>query len=124
MTEGGDAGLGQVWALDTERSELRLVFEPAIPEELFGPDTVTPAPSGDGVVICEDNGNGDPNRLHVLRADGHLITFAENLSDATEFSGPCMSPDGTTLFVNIYGDESAGIPGRSLAIWGPWTSLA
>lgn len=122
-TEGGDAGLGQVWALDVPRSELRLVFEPATPEELFGPDTLAPAPGGDGVLVCEDNGNGDPNRLQVLGADGRLVTFAENIADTTEFSGPCTSPDGSTLFVNIFGDEAAGVPGRTLAIWGPWTTL-
>lgn len=124
VTEGGDAGLGQVWTLDPARSELRLVFEPAGPEELFGPDTLAPAPFGDGVLICEDNGNGDPNRLQVLDAAGRLVTFAENLSDATEFAGPCMSPDGSVLFVNIYGDEAAGVPGRTLAVWGPWDSLS
>lgn len=124
VTEGGDAGLGQVWTLDPTTSELRLVFEPAQPEELFGPDQMTPAPFGDGVLLCEDNGNGDPNRLQVLDRAGRLVTFAENLSDTTEFSGACMSPDGSVLFVNIYGDEAAAVPGRTLAIWGPWDSLA
>ncbi len=122
-TEGGDAGLGQVWALDVASSELQLALEPAEPGELFGPDNVSPSPGGQGVMICEDNGNGDANRLHVLGADGELVTFAENIADTTEFAGPCTSPDGTTLFVNIYGDEEAGVPGRTLAITGPWASL-
>lgn len=122
-TEAGDAGLGQVWAYDPVASELRLVFEAADASEVFGPDNLTPAPWMDGVVLSEDNGNGDPNRLHVLGADGKLVTFAENIADTTEFAGACFSPDGSTLFVNIFGDEATNVPGRTLAIWGPWASL-
>lgn len=109
VTEGGDAGLGQVWAYDVAAGEIRLVYEPAAPADMFGPDGLTRSPSSAGVLVTEDNGNGDPNRLHLLGPDGRLVTFAQNLADTSELSGVCWSPDGTTLFANLYGDEAAGI---------------
>lgn len=123
VTEGGNAGLGQVWAHDTASQTLRLVIEATLPDVLFGPDNLVRAPWTSGVVVAEDNGNGDPNRLHLLTSSGQLVTFAENIIDTTEFAGVCFGPDGATLYVNIYGDEPAGIPGRTLAVWGPWSSL-
>lgn len=123
VTEGGDAGLGQVWAYDVAAGDLRLVYEPVEPGAMFGPDALVGTPDGAGVLVAEDNGNGDPNRLHVLGSDGRLWTFAENVADTSEFAGLCWSPDGSTLFVNLLGDEAQGVPGRTLAMWGPWAAL-
>ena len=122
-TEGGDAGLGQIWAYDTVAAELRLVYESRSPADLFGPDNLTTGSWTDRNDRQVDNGNGDRNHLHLVSSDGELLTFAENIADTTEFAGPCFSPDGSTLFVNIYGDNEAGIAGRTLAITGPWASL-
>ena len=51
--------------------------------------------------------------------------FAVNTYSDSELAGVCFSPDGATLFVNLYGD-SAGTPaqhageGMTCAITGPW----
>nr|MBP9232599.1 DUF839 domain-containing protein [Phenylobacterium sp.] len=34
-----------------------------------------------------------------------------------ELAGICFSPDGTTMFINIYA------PGVTLAVTGPWASF-
>ena len=122
-TEGGNAVLGQVWALDPAAAELRLVLEADAVDELCGPDNITPGPQPDTVVVAEDPVAESATRLHVLGPDGSLVTFAENISDGTEFAGVCFSPDGTRLFANIYGDESAEVAARTVVIWGPWDSL-
>ena len=55
---------------------------------------------------------------------GDLSQFAQQQSRASafilsiddeEFSGPCFSPDGKTLFVSTQTE-----PGRTFAITGPW----
>ncbi len=120
-TEGGDAGLGQVWALQLDRDELQLVAESTEPDVLFGPDNISPLPGGGPLVVCEDN--AERNRLLVLDPAGTFSVLAENVADTTEFAGTCVSPDGQTLYVNVYGDEATGVPARTLAIWGPWESL-
>ena len=51
--------------------------------------------------------------------------FAVNTLSTAELAGVCFSPDGRTLFVNIYG-VSTGTPeqragaGMTCAITGPW----
>ena len=73
------------------------------------------------MILCEDN--DEFSRLQLLLPDGRLVPFAENLTDTSEFTGLCWNPDGRILYVNTYGNEAAGVPGRTLAIWGPWRSL-
>jgi secreted PhoX family phosphatase len=36
-----------------------------------------------------------------------------------ELAGACFSPDGTTMFVNVFGGGDAG-SGMTCAITGPW----
>jgi secreted PhoX family phosphatase len=50
------------------------------------------------------------------RRDGSVYPFASNRLSSSEFAGATFSPDGHTLFANIYG------PGMTLAIFGPWQS--
>ena len=47
-------------------------------------------------------------------AIGPLGLLGMNRYNEKELAGVCFSPDGTTLFVNIYD------PGITLAITGPW----
>ena len=123
-TDGGNARMGQVWALDIDRQELRLVFESPGAEVLNMPDNVTVSPRG-GLVLCED-GTANPC-VHGLTPDGRLFRFARNAvrlagerngiaGDFTsgEFAGATFSPDGRWLFVNVQ------TPGITFAITGPW----
>jgi uncharacterized protein len=151
-SEGGDAGLGQVWSYRTtknagklaERGELVLLFESHSKAEMDGPDNMCTSPGG-AIVIAED-GDLKSNFVRALRPDGTLVNIAENLVavqqhyieasgklyDPTvpddgvsagdgvgfgEFAGPCFSPDGKWLFVNIQ------VPGITCAITGDWASL-
>ncbi len=79
------------------------------------PDNLTITPSGD-VLMCED-GPGTQHLVIATRA-GEVFRFARNALNDTEFAGACFGPDGRTLFVNLYGDDT--IPGATLAITGHW----
>lgn len=151
-SEGGDAGLGQVWQYTptknigkrNERGELVLLFESERRAQLDGPDNMCTSPGG-AIVIAED-GNLKSNFVKALLPNGTMINVAENLVavqrhyieamgklwDPTvpddgaspgdgvgfsEFAGPCFSPDGKWLFVNIQ------VPGITCAITGDWASL-
>ncbi|MEO7244151.1 MAG: alkaline phosphatase PhoX, partial [Rubrivivax sp.] len=110
-TSGGDAGAGQVFALDPGAGQVTLVAESSDRALLDGPDNVGAAPDG-RLLLCEDGGGG--NGLVGLEPDGTLFTFARNLFNGSEFCGACSSPDGRFLFVNLQ------TPGLTLVIEGPW----
>jgi secreted PhoX family phosphatase len=137
-TSGGDAGLGQIWVLDPAAATLSLVFESTSPDVLDACDNVTVTPRG-GLIICEDNGG--MQFLRGISRDGQIFDFAKNIHNNIEFAGACFSPDGQTLFVNLFGRMTVrtltpfraprqiplGRPEESelamtLAIWGPWRS--
>jgi len=118
--------MGQVWELDVDRDELRLVFESPGPDVLNMPDNVTVSPRG-GLVLCED-GTRNPC-VHGLSRDGRIFRFARNnvvlagerngiAGDfrGGEFAGATYSPDGRWLFLNLQ------VPGITVAITGPWES--
>ena len=127
-----------------ERGDLELLFESADKHQLDGPDNMCTSPGG-AIVIAED-GNLINNYVRALLPNGQLINVAQNLVgvqkhyleasgklyDPTvpddgpsagdgigfgEFAGPCFSPDGKWLFVNIQ------VPGITCAITGDWASL-
>jgi len=124
-TNGGDAGVGQIWEYSPSKEQLRLLFESPSPQVLEKPDNLTVSPRG-GLVLCED-GDQLPQRLHGLTPDGSLFPFAANnivlhgekngiqgdFRDQ-EWAGATFSPDGKWLFVNIQ------TPGVTFAITGPW----
>jgi hypothetical protein len=134
-TNGGEAGMGQIWVYDPRAETVTMVYESANIHELDFPDNITTSPRG-GLVICEDGTAGQ--HIKGLTPSGALFEFARNLHNSTEFAGACFSPDGQTLFVNIYGRSSVrtvqpykssllnpiGAEARekalTLAIWGPW----
>ncbi len=127
-----------------EQGMLELLFESKGKKQLDAPDNMTTSPGG-AIVIAED-GNLKSNFVKALLPNGTMINVAENLVavqkhyieamgklyDPTvpddgpsagdgvgfsEFAGPCFSPDGKWLFVNIQ------VPGITCAITGDWASL-
>ncbi len=132
-TSGGNAQRGQLWQLIpgfSDRSTLVLAYESPGSSVLDSPDNFCVTPSG-GILFCEDDASGDGDthrlapgftnvdRLIGLGRDGDPFEFAINIHNQSEFAGACFSPDGEILFVNIFGDDSAG-SGLTCAIWGPW----
>jgi len=110
-TTGGAAGRGQIFCLDPVASTLTILVEGGAGTALDRPDNLTVSPWGD-VVIAEDNGG--ENHLRVLGADGALSDLARNAASTSELAGPCFSPDGRLLFVNL---QATGL---TLAITGPF----
>jgi hypothetical protein len=126
-TEGGANQKGQVFRYrpgaaeaqpgETDApGELALFIEPNDRALLDMPDNLCVAPWGD-LVICED-GKGTAKYLRLVSPDGRIRNLGRNAHpDNAELAGACFSPDGRTLFVNIYA------PGYTLAISGPWETL-
>jgi secreted PhoX family phosphatase len=125
-TDGGAARSGQVFrfaprAGAKQQGTLELVLEAAAPDsgravnEWEWPDNITVTPWGD-LVLCKD-GPGT-QYLYMVTSERRVFRFARNALNGTEFAGCCFSPDGKTLFVNIYGNDT--LPGLTLAITGPW----
>ncbi len=124
-TSGGQARRGQVFRLipsgdprggGVDRLELYLEAERA--KQLDSPDNLVVTPWGD-VWVAED-GDGI-QRIMGITPDGRTYPFARNRlvgadeeGTSSEFAGPCFSPDGRTLFVNIQH------PGHTFAITGPF----
>jgi secreted PhoX family phosphatase len=129
-TSGGDAAYGQVWHYSPRRNKLTLFFESPGGSVLDSPDNLLVTPRG-GILLCEDDASDDndthplapgitnANRLIGISRRGHVFEFAVNALNDSEFAGATFSPDGGTLFVNIFGDGTAG-SGMTCAITGPW----
>ncbi len=144
-TSGGDAkngdvnadgfaeGYGQIWEYEPghDGGALRLVFESPGGSVLDSPDNLTVSPQGN-LLLCEDDagsvdgdehplapGLTDVNRLIGLTRSGRTFEFLVNRFSASELAGACFSPDGQTLFVNVYGTAAEG-SGFTAAITGPW----
>lgn len=126
-TEGGANQKGQVFAYKPSAAEgqpgekdapglLSLFIEPNDIALLDMPDNLCVAPWG-GLVICED-GKGE-QFLRLVTPQGRIRAIGRNAHKGkSELAGVCFSPDGRTMFVNIYN------PGYTLAIKGPWEKLA
>ena len=137
--DGYEEGYGQVWEYRAHgRSDGHLILHYESPggEVLDSPDNLTVTPRG-GLMVCEDDASSDSdldprapgivdvNRLIGISSRGEAFVFAVNTFSGSELAGVCFSPDGRTLFVNLYGD-STGTPadhageGMTCAITGPW----
>ena len=149
-TSGGDAknddpvnadgyreGYGQIWEYRQRSRTLVLHYESPGAEVMDSPDNLTVTPRG-GLLACEDDASSEDkdthprapgienvNRLIGLTPWGEAFTFAVNVFSESELAGVCFSPDGETLFVNLFGaaegtaEEHAG-EGMTCAITGPW----
>jgi secreted PhoX family phosphatase len=134
-TNGGNMGFGQVWVYDPAAETLTLIVESNSHHVFDGPDNLCTTPRG-GLLLCEDATAAQ--YLRGVSPSGEVFEFARNLRNTIEFAGACFSPDGQTLFVNLYGRSSVRTtsPFRSpvvipvgpepferaatVAIWGPW----
>ncbi len=122
----GPVGAGQIFRLDLRKNTLHLEVQVTDRSTLSMPDNVTLTPWGD-LLMAEDNyntgGGATHQYLRCLRPDGSIYDFARNPHNSTddcgaELTGPCFSPDGTVLFVNIQAPV-----GATVAITGPWDQV-
>ncbi len=114
-TSGGAARHGQVFRLIPSKDRLKLFFESTSPDQFNYGDNLTVAPNGH-LIVCEDqSGTFVDNHLRGIAPDGSAYPLAR-LRLQTELAGACFSPDGQTMFVNIFS------PAKTLAITGPWVA--
>jgi secreted PhoX family phosphatase len=115
-TSGGAAKLGQIFRLRPQGDGLdvlQLFFESTSIEQFNFGDNLTVGPNGH-LVVCEDQYTDEVhNHLRGITPAGEAYPIAL-LHEPTEWAGACFSPDGRTLFVNVYS------PARTVAITGPW----
>lgn len=116
-TSGGAARLGQIFRYRPGRGEgggrFELFFESERPDQFNYGDNLTVAPNGH-LIVCEDQYTEVvDNHIRGITPDGVPYPLAR-LRAQTELAGACFSPDGATLFVNIFA------PAATLAIRGPW----
>lgn len=126
-TSGGKKRLGQVMRYQPSKYEgkedekempakLQLFFESQHKDQMNYGDNIVVTPF-DHLLVCEDQyTNTFNNYIRGLTPDGQPYPFAK-LQVQTETAGCCFSPDGTTMFVNVYQ------PTMTLAITGPWDSF-
>jgi secreted PhoX family phosphatase len=111
-TAGGPLARGQIFRLTLgDNATLEVVAEASDLDVLDMPDNLCVSPHGQ-LYVAEDGLDG--NFLRRVSLDGRVLPFARNAVSASEFAGPCFSPDGRTLFVNIQHDH------LTLAIRGPF----
>jgi secreted PhoX family phosphatase len=117
-TSGGAAKLGQIFRLRPHAGapdRLQLFFESTSPDQFNYGDNLTVAPNGH-LIVCEDQYTEVvDNHLRGITPAGEAYPLAR-LHEQTELAGACFSPDGRTLFVNVYS------PTKTLAITGPWSA--
>ena len=107
--------MGQVWELDPALQTLTLVYESPGSLQLDHPDNIVVGRQGD-IFLCEDN----DFTVHIRRltAEGKISTFAQPVTNSSEFCGACFDPARVTLFVNQQGSTKEDAV--TYAIWGPW----
>ena len=126
-TNGGAKKLGQIMRYVPSLSEgqslekaspgmLSLFVESENKQSLNFGDNITVAPNGH-LIVCEDQYTEQvDNHLKGVTTSGQTYDFAR-IRLQTEPAGACFSPDGETLFVNLYS------PTTTLAIKGPWNTF-
>jgi len=123
-TNGGNKQLGQIMRyqprseashLDMQGGRIQLFLESRDANQFNFGDNLTLTPQGH-LLVCEDQYTEVvANHLRGVTPCGRVYDFAR-LNLQTELAGACFSPDGSTLFVNIYS------PTKTLAITGPWNT--
>lgn len=126
-TSGGRAILGQVMRYvpskfegtekeHNEPGKIQLFLESESTDRFNFGDNITVAPNGH-LIVCEDQYTENiVNQIKGITPEGKTYSLA-TIRIPSEPAGACFSPDGTTMFVNVYG------PTRTLAITGPWKHL-
>lgn len=128
-TSGGAGGAGQIMRYVPSAREghpdekdapgrVQLFVESADRNVLDYADNITIAPWGH-IIACEDRySDVERNHLKGITPEGKVYTIGRNVFRGNaELAGVCFSPDGSTMFLNIYQ------PGITLAITGPWSSF-
>lgn len=121
-TSGGAAKLGQIvrhrpGATPDQPGETQLFLESTDDKVMDYGDNLIVAPNGH-LVICEDRYSDEINHLKGVTPEGKVYTLGRNVfRENAELAGACFSPDGSTLFLNVYW------PGITLAITGPWDAF-
>lgn len=121
-TSGGAKKLGQVFRYRPARNEglegsgisgaINNFFESTDPLTFNFGDNIAIAPNGH-LIVCEDQYTDIvDNHLRGITPQGEAYAFGRCRLQ-TEMAGACFSPDGSTMFVNIYS------PAMTLAITGP-----
>ena len=127
-TDGGPAHIGQIWRYQPSPLEgqpgesahparLQLFVECDDPEIMEKADNICVAPWGD-LIVLEDG--SDDQYIRGVTPAGQVYTIGRNAAsgpdgEKSEITGPCFSPDGSTLFFNVQ-----RYPGRTFAVRGPW----
>lgn len=121
-TSGGPGRNGQIMRYRPRTDEIELFIEPQDTAVMSMADNLVVAPWGH-LFVCEDKYAGK-NGLKGVTPKGQVYAFGRNAAEPAdprganaELAGACFSPDGSTLFVNIY------MPGITLAITGPWKAF-
>jgi secreted PhoX family phosphatase len=116
-TSGGRSRLGQIMRYLPGATEDQLqLFSESDDSRLFNfVDNICVTPWSH-LLLCEDKAVAAPvNHLKAVTPAGRIYTIGRNAHAAHgELAGPCFSPDGATLLLNIYN------PGTTLAVTGPW----
>jgi secreted PhoX family phosphatase len=102
--------------------QLTLFVEPADKAVMNMCDNITVGPNGH-LYVCEDK-TGGINFLKGVTPEGRVYTVGRqaqpgdtDVGSNSEIAGACFSPDGSTMFLNVYS------PGTTLAITGPWGAV-
>lgn len=126
-TNGGNKKLGQIMRYQANVDEhtdnakqtgrIQLFLESTDKSLYNFGDNLTVTPQGH-LMVCEDQySDVVNNHLRGVTPKGEVYDFAA-VKVQTEPAGACFSPDGSTLFVNLYS------PTRTLAIKGPWEDFS
>lgn len=126
-TNGGAMKLGQIMRYQPSEFEgtakelsapgkLSLFVESSNKASYNYGDNICMAPNGH-LIVCEDQYSDTVNNnLKGITPSGEIYDFAK-VRWQTEPAGVCFSPDGSTMFVNLYS------PTATLAITGPWNEF-
>lgn len=126
-TSGGKVKYGQIFRYtpnaDDDGSDptvrsgtLSLFLESNDPAFYNYGDNLCVMPNGH-LMVCEDQYTAIVNNhLRGVNKEGKTYIFGRSQVQ-TEFAGACFSPDGQTMFVNLYA------PTYTFAITGPWDSV-
>ncbi|MEP3225864.1 MAG: alkaline phosphatase PhoX [Parasphingorhabdus sp.] len=123
-TSGGAKKYGQIFRYKPSKKEgsrgkqgkLELFLESQDAAVYNLGDNICVMPNGHLMVSEDQYTDITNNHLRCVTPDGKTYMFGRTRIQ-TEFAGACFSPDGSTMFVNLYS------PTTTFAITGPWDQV-